>query len=95
MKNVVMIAIVLIMALGLAAPVKALDIPVSNNVYVFEAGAFEAVDGWYLGEINVGWYGNGDNTAEVTWAGNAGEVIATPYTVADNKQRTGALDIKI
>ena len=95
MKNIIMIAIVLVMALALAVPVKALDIPVSNNVYVFEAGAFEAVDGWYLGEINVGWHGNGNNTAEVTWAGNEGEVIVTPYTVEDNKQREGALGIKI
>ncbi len=95
MKNILMIAVVLVMALALAVPVKALDIPVSNNVYLFEAGAFEAVDGWYLGDINVGWHGNGNNTAEVTWAGNAGEVIATPYTVENNKQRTGALGIKI
>lgn len=95
MKNILMIAVVLVMALALAVPVKALDIPVSNNVYLFEAGAFEAVDGWYLGEINVGWHGNGNNTAELTWSGNEGEVIVTPYTVEDNQQRTGALGVEI
>lgn len=95
MKKIFAIAIVLAMAFALAAPVKALDIPVSNNVYVFEAGAFEAVDGWYVGEINVGWHGNGNNTADVSWAGNVGEVIVTPYTVENNKQRSGALGIKI
>jgi poly(3-hydroxybutyrate) depolymerase len=95
MKNVLTITIALVMAFALAVPAMAMDIPVSNNVYVFEAGAFEAVDGWYVGEINVGWHGNANNTAEVAWAGNEGEVIFTPYTVADNKQRAGALGIKI
>jgi poly(3-hydroxybutyrate) depolymerase len=95
MKNVVMIAIVLVMAFALAVPAKALGIPVSNNVYIFEAGAFEAVDGWYNGEILVTWHGNGNNTADLTWAGNVGEVIVTPYTVVDVEQRTGALGIKI
>lgn len=95
MKNVLSIAFVLVMAFALTAPVNAFDIPVSNNVYIFEAGAFEAVDGWYVGEINVGWHGNGNNTADVTWAGNEGEVIITPYTVENNKQREGALGIQI
>lgn len=95
MKNLLMIIVVLVLAFALAVPAKALDIPVSNNVYIFEAGAFEAVDGWYLGEIIVGWHGNGNNTAELTWAGNVGEVIVTPYTVDNNKQETGALGIQI
>ena len=95
MKNILMIAVVLVMAFASAVPVYAIDIPVSNNVYLFEAGAFEAVDGWYLGEINVGWHGNGNNTADLTWAGNEGEVIVTPYTVESNKQRTGTLGINI
>lgn len=95
MKNVLMIVIVFVMAFALAAPVKALDIPVSNNVYVFEAGAFEAVDGWYNGGITVGWHGNGNNTAELNWTGNVGEVIVTPYTVENNKQEQGVLGIQI
>jgi poly(3-hydroxybutyrate) depolymerase len=95
MKKFLTIAIALVMTLGLAVPAMALNISVSNDVYVFEAGAFEAVDGWYAGEINVGWNGNGNNKAGVVWAGNEGEVIVTPYTVENNKQRAGALGIKI
>lgn len=95
MKKVLTISIVLILAFAFAVPVQALNIPVSNNVYLFEAGAFEAVDGWYLGEINVGWHGNGNNTADLTWAGNEGEVIVTPYTVESNQQRAGTLGIQI
>lgn len=95
MKRSLTIAIVLAMTFALAVPAMALDIPVSNNVHVFEAGAFEAVDGWYIGEINIGWHGNGNNKADVAWAGNDGEVIVTPYTVDNNKQEAGALGIKI
>lgn len=95
MKHVLTIAILFVMAFTLVSPVKALDIPVSNNVYIFEAGSFEAVDGWYVGEINVAWHGNGNNTASVTWTGNLGEVVVTPYTVDDNQQRAGPLGIMI
>lgn len=95
MKKIFMFAVVLVMAFALAIPVKAFNIPVNNNVILFEAGVFEAVDGWYGGEITVGWHGNGNRTAPVTWAGNTGEVIVTPYTVVDNQQREGVLGIKI
>jgi hypothetical protein len=95
MKKFLMIAIALVMVFALAVPVQALSIPVANDVLVFEAGAFEAVDGWYLGEINVGWSGNAKSTADVAWAGNEGEVIVTPYTITSNKQREGVLGIKI
>jgi predicted peptidase len=95
MKKVLTFAIALVMTFVLGVPANALGISVSNNVYVFEAGAFEAVDGWYVGKINVGWYGNGNNKADMAWAGNEGEVIVTPYTVKNNKQEAGALDIKI
>ncbi|MDP4088926.1 MAG: hypothetical protein Q8930_06600 [Bacillota bacterium] len=95
MKKVLTIALALVMTFVLGVPAKALDISVSNNVYVFEAGAFEAVDGWYVGTINVGWHGNGNNKADLAWAGNQGEVNVTPYNVEDNKQRAGALGIKI
>ena len=87
MKKFLSIVIALVMTLGLSAQAMALEISVSNNVYDFEAGAFEAVDGWYVGEINVRWNGNGNNKADVTWTGNEGEVIVTPYTVENNKQR--------
>lgn len=95
MKNVLLFAVVLIMAFALAVPVQALGIPVSNNVYLFEAGAFEAVDGWYIGEITVGWHGNGNNTADLSWTGNEGEVVVTPYTVDSNKQEKGVLGVQI
>lgn len=95
MKKFLSIVIALVMTLGLSAQAMALEISVSNNVYDFEAGAFEAVDGWYVGEINVRWNGNGNNKADVTWTGNEGEVIVTPYTVENNKQREGTLGIKI
>ncbi|HEX2945745.1 MAG TPA: PHB depolymerase family esterase [Clostridia bacterium] len=95
MKKFLSVAIIFVMAIVLAIPAMALDIPVSNNVYVFEAGAFEAVDGWYAGEINVGWHGNGNNKADVAWTGNEGEVVVTPYNVENNKQREGTLGIKI
>ena len=95
MKKFWTVVIALIMTLGLAQQAMALDIPVSNNVYEFEAGNFEAVDGWYVGDITVRWNGNGNNKADVTWTGNQGEVIVTPYTVVNNKQREGKLGIQI
>jgi predicted peptidase len=95
MKKVLTIAIALVMSFVLGIPANALSISVSNNVYVFEAGTFEAVDGWYVGEINVGWHGNGNNKTDVAWSGNKSEVIVTPYTVENNKQEGGALGIKI
>ncbi|MBU9721687.1 MULTISPECIES: hypothetical protein [Bacillaceae] len=95
MKKYLTIAMALVITFGLAVPAMALNISVSNNVNVFEAGSFEAVDGWYSGEINVGWNGNGNNSVDVSWSGNEGEVMVTPYTVENNKQRAGALDINI
>lgn len=95
MKKFLTVVIALVMILGLSQQAMALEIPVSNNVYYFEAGAFEAVDGWYVGEITVRWNGNGNNKADVTWTGNEGEVIVTPYTVVNNKQREGKLGVKI
>jgi len=94
-KKFLTVVIALIMTFGLTQQALALEISVSNNVYDFEAGAFEAVDGWYVGEITVRWNGNGNNKADVTWTGNEGEVIVTPYTVVDNKQREGTLGVKI
>lgn len=95
MKKFLTIVIAFVIAFSLSVPAMAFEIPVSNNVDVFEAGAFEAVDGWYVGKINVGWHGNGNNKVDVTWTGNKGEVIFTPYTVVNNKQETGKLGIKI
>jgi poly(3-hydroxybutyrate) depolymerase len=94
-KKCLTVVIALIMTLGLTQQAVALEISVSHNVYDFEAGAFEAVDGWYVGEITVRWNGNGNHKADVTWTGNEGEVIVTPYTVVDNKQREGTLGVKI
>jgi hypothetical protein len=94
-KKFLTVVIALIMTFGLTQQALALEISVSNNVYEFEAGAFEAADGWYVGEITVRWNGNGNNRADVTWTGNKGEVIVTPYTVVDNKQREGKLGVKI
>ncbi|QHQ63303.1 hypothetical protein Ana3638_23090 [Anaerocolumna sedimenticola] len=95
MKKILTIVIAIVIALNFPVPTMAIEIPASNNVYVFEAGDFEVVDGWYIGEINVGWHGNGNNKVDVDWAGNEGEVIVTPYTVENNKQEAGTLGIKI
>lgn len=95
MKRFLTIAISLLMALTFSAPARALDIPTGNNVQTIEAGAFTSIDGWYAGEITVSWRGNANQTAELTWSGNDGEVTVDPYTIESNKQREGALGVRI
>ncbi|MBB1509319.1 PHB depolymerase family esterase [Tessaracoccus sp. MC1756] len=95
MKRFLTVAISLLMAFTFIAPARALDIPTSNNVHTLQAGEFASVDGWYSGEITVGWHGNANNSAELTWAGNGGDVVVAPYAVDSNQQREGALDVRI
>ena len=72
-----------------------ITIPASNNVKTFNAETFAEDGGWYIGTITVGWNGNGNKSVDVTWDGNEGEVIITPYAVENNKQETGTLEVKI
>jgi len=95
MKKILTAILIMAFASAMSSSAMALEIPTSNNVYIFEAGNFEAIDGWYVGQINVGWHGNGNKKVDVTWRGNEGEVIVTPYIVESNKQETGILGVKI
>lgn len=95
MKRLIACAIGLMMALSLASPGNAMPIASGNNVHTFQADSFEVVDGRYTGDILVGWRGNGNNTTELAFTGNEGDVVITPYTVKDNKQREGALGVEI
>ena len=72
-----------------------ISIQVSNNVHTFDAGLFEEDSGWYVGTIIVGWHGNGNNSVDVTWGGNEGDVIVVPYEVEGNNQTVGELGVKI
>ncbi len=95
MKRLIACAIGFLMAFSFAAPGNAMPIASGNNVHIFQAGAFEAADGWHSGEILVGWKGNGNNTTDLAFTGNKGDVVVTPYTVESNKQREGALGVEI
>jgi len=65
------------------------------DVHTFNAGAFAAEDGWYIGTIDVAWTGSSDKSVDVTWEGNEGEVIVVPYTVESNTQVAGTLEVRI
>ncbi|AQP44432.1 PHB depolymerase family esterase [Tessaracoccus flavus] len=95
MRKLIACAIGILMAFSFAAPGNAMPVASGNNVHTFQAGAFEAHDGWYSGEILVGWHGNGNNTTDLTFTGNTGDVVATPFTVESNKQREGAVGVEI
>lgn len=97
MKKLLTPLIVLITVTMFSVPAFAagISIPVSNNVDMLEAMEFAAEDGWFCGFINVGWHGNANNEVQLTWTGNEGEVIITPYKIENNKQRTGMLKVAI
>ena len=91
------LALVMAFTLATSAMAGSISIPTSNNVHTFNIGSFE-IDlnaDMYVGTINVGWNGNGNNRVNVTWTGNEGNVTVTPYTVANNKQETGTLRVEI
>lgn len=95
MKRLIACVVALFMALSFATPANAMPIASGNNVTTFKAGAFEAADGWYVGDILVEWKGNGNNTTDLAYSGNTGDVVVTPYQVKNNKQREGNLGIEI
>ena len=94
-KKILMLVIGFAFLFNLSVTAMAYEIPVSNEVYVFEAGEFQVVDGWYVGEINVKWHGNANKRVEFVFEGNQGEIIVTPFTVVDHQQREGTISVKI
>jgi len=97
MKKLLALVLSLMILFTLAMPSSAgsITIDVSNNIIAFDASEFSAIDGWYTGVIDVGWNGNANNSTDLTWSGNEGEVIVTPYIVSNNKQESGTIAIMI
>ena len=75
--------------------IASVSIPVSNNVHTFEAMNFEASDGFYAGELFVGWNGNGNNDIELNWTGSEGYLEIAHYHIADNQQTEGIIGVSI
>jgi dienelactone hydrolase len=92
MKKVLTIVIMFVMLFVLNACSTGLD---TKEEYIFEKGTFEAVDGWYVGEIIVGRPGNIIYQVDVTWEGEEGNVIIAPRVAKINGQVTAVLDVKI
>ena len=94
-RKLISITVALVMLFSLAIPAMAVSVNVSNNVHTFKAQNFSEVNGNYVGEILVAWNGNGNNTANVSFTGNSGSVIITPYKVTNNQQTSGILGVSI